>query len=590
MNNAHYVYNPIKPYQTRLMRLFRSSGALDAPLVCSLHVADLLHPIIEGLGVRSPAGDYAALYTALSYTWGGEEKPEIILCDGSELKIGANLSLALRRLREFDDDDQYLWVDAICINQSDKDEVGEQVAHMLAIYQKAAQVIAWIDSAGEEPPQELGHVLRAAQACEQQLADNRPLNCWEACRVLSYIYTRDWFRRVWVQQEVFAARELHLQSGPYRFVWNKLLADPTLIREMAGPMTNPYPDVAHTQLATHNPNLIEELNRQHRSGPESFEGFLRLKTSPDLLWTLLRTHNLGATNPLDQIFGVLGISTFPTKAMSIQHWIAARQTSILIPIDYTADMSAILTTVTWAILMQHGTRTHTGIDFLPHSLCVIADYKIVRHEVRDNTCRSPLPSWVVDWKLAGAFVGEPHGRNKDLNMLRSDLHLGIGEQLRTDNMSVALSQGKLILRGFVDDRFRFKGNRVCTSKTLSLERLRRIYHELGDKIVWKLHFNVEPQDQIVFLVAMHYSTNPWQWHFQGTPGIWVLRPCHQDNFKLMAFLAWAPEPKHEDHPRPMPIGQSRLRIDREVERIHAQEFTLPVEMDQILNGRKFTIV
>jgi hypothetical protein len=591
MDNTHYVYKPIQPYQTRLIRLYRSRGALDAPLVCSLETADLLHSIVEGLGLHSATGDQAVEYNALSYTWGSEEKSEVITCSGAKLQIGANLSLALRRLREYEDDDQYLWVDAICINQSDKDEVSEQVARMLVIYQKAARVIAWIDSTGEEPPQELGDVLRAAQACEQQLADKSSLNFWKASAVLNYIYTRDWFRRVWVQQEVFAARKLQLQSGPYRFVWSKLLAEPICLGTMAE-VTQPLDDVAcaplycsaSAKVETTVTAVIEELKQQHHSGPECFQSFLGTNTPPDLAWTLFKTHNLGATNPQDRIFGVLGISEIPTKAMSIERWISARQASIFVPIDYTAEMSAILTTVTWAILMQHSTRMHKTIEFFPHCLAVVADYKIVACDVDLGTCQSLLPSWVVDWRLAGPICYDPHDE-QNVRMIGHPFP-EIGKQLRIDNMAGALPHNKLVLRGVVDDRFTFSGNYVWSSKRLSVPSYRRIWTERGDKAVWKLNFETEPHDLIVFLVALHHRRAGFQTLNEGGTGVWILRPCQEDTYKLMAFLAWYP---HKQIGR-VPDGHRRLRVDRVETGYERHEFTLPVGLSKLLDGRKFTIV
>ncbi|KAH6684082.1 heterokaryon incompatibility protein-domain-containing protein [Halenospora varia] len=154
------VYSPIKPYQTRLLRLHSDNDTPDAPLICDLYPADILHTKFEGLGVRAPLGedDHIAEYEALSYAWGSPEKTKSITCNGVGFLLTVNPFQALQSLRFSRNATRYLWVDAICINQDDYDEKGVQVRHILQIYQKATKVIAWLGAA----PEDLAHDLAAA--------------------------------------------------------------------------------------------------------------------------------------------------------------------------------------------------------------------------------------------------------------------------------------------------------------------------------------------------------------------------------------------------------------------------------------------
>jgi Heterokaryon incompatibility protein (HET) len=79
-------------------------------------------------------------YIALSYMWGDQTLPETILVNERTFAIGANLHQALRQLQT--ENPICLWVDAICINQNDDLEKGEQVANMTEIYKAAASVFA----------------------------------------------------------------------------------------------------------------------------------------------------------------------------------------------------------------------------------------------------------------------------------------------------------------------------------------------------------------------------------------------------------------------------------------------------------------
>lgn len=60
-------------------------------------------------------GKRTHLYEALSYTWGGEEKPCPITIKGQNLNVTTNLHAALLNLRDRSLE-RIIWIDAICIN------------------------------------------------------------------------------------------------------------------------------------------------------------------------------------------------------------------------------------------------------------------------------------------------------------------------------------------------------------------------------------------------------------------------------------------------------------------------------------------
>lgn len=84
-------------------------------------------------------------YTALSYRWGGYSSPkDIILCNGDvNLEVTTNCRDALLALtKRFGA--LTVWVDAICINQSDAMEKSDQVPLMEEIYTWAERVFVWL--------------------------------------------------------------------------------------------------------------------------------------------------------------------------------------------------------------------------------------------------------------------------------------------------------------------------------------------------------------------------------------------------------------------------------------------------------------
>src|SRR6266536_377892 len=125
-------------------------------------------------------------YDALSYTWGSHEREHKILLNGKDFWVGRNLWNALIHLGVDDSGGgRVLWVDAICINQKDIDEQNRQLRLMPFIYAKAQTVLAWLGPGLEEAP------------------------FWT-------LGARDYWKRLWIVQEIGKARRLEVHWGSER--------------------------------------------------------------------------------------------------------------------------------------------------------------------------------------------------------------------------------------------------------------------------------------------------------------------------------------------------------------------------------------
>ena len=82
-------------------------------------------------------------YEALSYSWGNENVRCNLSINGKDLEVGQNLFDALGHLRD-PLKARTLWVDAICINQSDTPEKNHQIGIMPLIYMRAKTVLVWL--------------------------------------------------------------------------------------------------------------------------------------------------------------------------------------------------------------------------------------------------------------------------------------------------------------------------------------------------------------------------------------------------------------------------------------------------------------
>ncbi|KAK5940581.1 hypothetical protein PMZ80_006998 [Knufia obscura] len=133
LSDTEYRYDQLsdpEPY-IRVLQLLPAENE-DDDLHCTLHAMCLSH---------SPEDKYA--YEALSYAWGDSQERRTVYLDGCLLYITVNLDAALRHLR-YTSRNRRLWVDALCINQSDDREKSLQVAVMRHIYAKAYRVLVWL--------------------------------------------------------------------------------------------------------------------------------------------------------------------------------------------------------------------------------------------------------------------------------------------------------------------------------------------------------------------------------------------------------------------------------------------------------------
>lgn len=116
-----------------------------------LRVLDIVEgreiPVHCELTTRSFAS--APPYGAISYTWGNETPLSTILLNGSRLDVRLNCEYVLKQTNEFVNG-CYLWLDAICIGQTNTDEKSAQVAWMDFIFTIAVQVLACVGPADND--------------------------------------------------------------------------------------------------------------------------------------------------------------------------------------------------------------------------------------------------------------------------------------------------------------------------------------------------------------------------------------------------------------------------------------------------------
>jgi hypothetical protein len=184
MSSFHYE-KELGLGEFRLLRLLK--GAQD-PIQCELLTSKLASP--------EDIQDYAAL----SYTWGIGITPCDIIMNATKKEVTINLYLALRDLR-LQEEDRILWIDALCIDQSNEKEKSYQVQQMGSIFSNAIQVNIWLG----QGTYETDYFMNNVQAIEKK-GPKCSIKTQLLAEGLQQLLRRDWFKRVWIIQETANAR------------------------------------------------------------------------------------------------------------------------------------------------------------------------------------------------------------------------------------------------------------------------------------------------------------------------------------------------------------------------------------------------
>ncbi|KAK1756560.1 heterokaryon incompatibility protein-domain-containing protein, partial [Echria macrotheca] len=313
----------------RLLRI--TPGGPTDPLHGSLEVANLDQP---------PA------YDALSYTWADDQgdkslKETIFLGQQyTPLPITSNCSAALRNLRRRETQ-VVLWVDSVCINQYADDERSHQVGLMGRIYSLARSVIIYLGedsyrgkSTGEKVMDRIDYIWHGQLSLTGSYwgQDNLDTDFVD-------FFSRAYFSRLWIIQEIALAREAWVVCGSWRLNW-------TLFG-------------SHNLKGLEVRNYIPSWIHHVLGGPRDRD----LKQFAELL---IATSGCQASDARDKVFGLLGLSREATELA-------------LVP-DYSRSLREVYMG-TAALLLQQG----------------VADLVFTAAAASDRSLEKGIPGWVPLW-------------------------------------------------------------------------------------------------------------------------------------------------------------------------------------------------
>ena len=159
-------------------------------------------------------------HNCLSYTWGSPGPATMISIDRRGFMVGWNLYQLLLRARQMGIED-WLWIDAISIDQTNVTERSEQVQVMHQIYRDAREVIIYpedIPNYSYPVDRDLcGSDLSSLDHYFQRTADLETNT--RSC--LADIESSRYWRRLWIVQEILLARQSYLVIGQHLVSWEQ---------------------------------------------------------------------------------------------------------------------------------------------------------------------------------------------------------------------------------------------------------------------------------------------------------------------------------------------------------------------------------
>ncbi|KAI0455348.1 heterokaryon incompatibility protein-domain-containing protein [Xylaria acuta] len=277
----------LSKFEIRLLDLLPSatSNSDNAPIRCQSRVVPL---------------SANESFEALSYVWGTEPNFTKISLDGNDVLITSSLAAALRRAR-LPGTTRVLWADQLSINQFDDQEKANQVPLMTHIYTKTTQCLIWLgemkpDISLSDAQSALDLIHHLSDPEKNKMSDlSLEKNLHRSIHALDSISMTEnkWWTRTWTLQESILPSKACVLWGPLTIQWETLAsAGSNWVNSPHDLVLDPYLDNLNNLFTQTNGILFSK--RQH-GGP------LEITFRWGFRW---------ATNPLDKVYGLLGL--FPT--------------------------------------------------------------------------------------------------------------------------------------------------------------------------------------------------------------------------------------------------------------------------------------
>ncbi|KAG8161307.1 hypothetical protein KVR01_009571 [Diaporthe batatas] len=321
-------------------------------------------------------------YEALSYVWGAAEGHLRIQIDDAGHEIQPNLHRALVDLR-VRDKPRNLWVDALCINQSDVPERNKQVPLMCEIYRNALRTICYLGPEMKKTRRAYAMLRELAEEGKMRSANDAttipsfinhvPINPVEsslrdkyiADGSIMHIASAEWWFRAWTVQESLLSNHALVVMGRRSIDWRDFCAaiDHGFNIQIWSPLHFGF---IRDEIIVSYLSLRALENRQrHKQGQRS-------STAEELLNLLIHCRHRDSKDPKDKIYAMLGLlRDVQSGALNAQ--------KLCIEPDYELPVIEVYRQVSQELIKKLGNLDVLGVT--------------------PKASLTGLPSWVTDWSV-----------------------------------------------------------------------------------------------------------------------------------------------------------------------------------------------
>ena len=426
-----FPYRHQEPVDDKTIRLIRLPDNID--------LLDFSHSSHLSLTIDSYSLAACPPYLALSYTWGPSDRDsppyqrhdrQPIQVNGRRFLVYPNLRGALRQLA-ISRPGQHVWIDGICINQNDPVERSVQVAIMDRIYSGADETIIWLGASNERSEKGLQKLrdmskdattkimewgasqtagtVFIADDTEQLARSGLPATTADEWLDLSDVFSRAWFQRVWVIQEVALSKNPTVLVGGLSVAWSTLGNAASLIVSsnaalglfgVVGSAKHLLALIEGVSLAAMLHMLCEWCQGDQSVYHTVFQSMdfavgIGTSSQADLLSLLMASKGFRASLPQDKIYGFLGILNHMAKAKSLP--------VSTIKVDYVSPPDEVLRSL--GCYLYEETQS---LHLLSHA------------GEAARWAPSPNPTWIPTFENANYPVLSPHfSKIKQYNASRS---------------------------------------------------------------------------------------------------------------------------------------------------------------------------
>ncbi|RVX70024.1 hypothetical protein B0A52_06195 [Exophiala mesophila] len=446
------------------------------------------------------------LYTIISYAWGPPEDPHFP-CDvhGVTFRLRKNATQILKTLRS-PDRPVRVWLDRLCINQTDKVEKSAQIRLMYRIYNLAETTVIWLGEA-DKSTQLVANYARGLDI-DSILAEYRASTRFNAGQKkfildelaghpdmvaivngIATLFEAVWFSRVWIRSEGSVSRHVYALRGAFRFTWDQLTAMAHLYQPRA---TMNWPEWTTTGFNKIEPtlntilaiNLYRVRELQMRNQEATY-------TANPLFTHIVQARSSLTEKPHDKVYAM------SSMASDVQR----HRNEVFLRPNYALSWQEIYINAVIFFFAQHE----------------IAYQVLEQAGVIYQGVNSDLPSWVPDWRypaltqipalnewMAGGDRSKVRTRVSSLNKKERQRLLMYRGPLSIAPLLTPLDRDK---KQFAKDRARFEEERSgydsdklqAEESKLAIQAKWLSYRESASKAASVLEIMLSMQDRIVYL-------------------------------------------------------------------------------------------